>query len=168
MDTFITWISVIGSIVSIAAAVWAWIEAGKASQSATLAEKVKDEIVDRRKMVEVSQIHAETSRILKTVSKVGPSCNSILLRGINCADIAKEVEEYSRYINEQSSHFTEFFDNKAKQLCASLNDDIEALSEAKTFDLKKGAGKNIYYKINDFMPTVKSLSDEKKESVATG
>lgn len=163
-----TWISVIGSIASIGAAIWAWVEARKSFQSATQAESVKNEIINRRKIVEVSQVYAETSRILTTVSKVGPSCNSGMLRGINCASIAKEVEEYSRYINEQSSHFTEFFDNKAKELCSSLNSDIEALSEAKSFEDKKTAGKSIYYKINNFMPTVKSLSDEKKENVVTG
>lgn len=166
MDSIEKWISVLGSIASIGAAIWAWIEANKASKSATKAETVKNEIVDRRKLIEVSQVHAETSRILKTVSKVGPSCNSTTLRGVSCAGIAREVEEYSRFINEQSSHFTEFFDNKAKELCAVLKGDIEALSEAKSFEDKKAAGKSIYYKIDAFMPTVKSLSDEKKENFA--
>ncbi|WP_086930579.1 hypothetical protein [Agarilytica rhodophyticola] len=167
MDSIEKWVSVLGSIASIGAAIWAWVEASKASTSAKKAEIVKNEIVDRRKLAEVSQVHAETSRVLKTVSKVGPSCNPTMLRGVNCAGIAKEVEEFSRFINEQSSHFTEFFDNKAKELCAALNDDIEALSEAKSFEDKKAAGKSIYYKINDFMPTVKTLSDEKRESITT-
>lgn len=162
------WISVLGGLASIGAALWAWIEAKKASRSATLAETVKNEIIERRKIVEISQVHAETSRILKTVSRVGPSCNSTLIRGVNCAAIAKDVEEYSRFINEQSSHFTEFFDNKAKELCSALNDDIEALSEAKAFEDKKATGKSIYYKINNFMPIIKHLSDEKKENVKLG
>ena len=167
MSTIQTWISVIGSLASIAAAIWAFIEARKASKAATKAENVKDEIIERRKIVEVSQVHAETSRILKIVSKVGPSCNQSLLRGVNCGSIAKEVEEYSRFINEHSSHFTDFFENKAKELCEQLNPDIESLSEAKSFEDKKESGKSIYYKINSFMPFVKQLSDEKKENVAT-
>ncbi|WP_156000795.1 hypothetical protein [Thioalkalivibrio sp. ALJT] len=161
-----TWISVIGSIASIGGAIWAFVEARKSSTAATKAENVRDEIVGRRKLIEVSQVHAETARILKVVSTVGPACNPSLLRGVNCGSIAKEVEEYSRYINEHSSHFNEFFKNKAKELSLDLHTDIEALSAAKSFDEKKAAGKSIYYKIDSFMPFVKEPSDERKENVS--
>lgn len=161
-----TWISVIGSIASIGGAIWAFVEARKSSRAATKAEKVRDEIISRRKLIEVSQVHAETARILKIVSTVGPACNPSLLRGVNCGSIAKDVEEYARYINEHSSHFNVFFENKAKELCQDLHPDIEALSEAKSFDDKKAAGKSIYYKIDGFMPFVKELSDERKENVS--
>lgn len=167
MSTIQIWISVIGSIASIGGAIWACVEAQNASKSASKAKTVRDEIIERRKLVEVSQVHVETNRILKVVSTVGPACNQQYLRGIKCGSIAKEVEEYSRYINEHSSHFTDLFENKAKELCEQLYPDIEALSEAKTFEEKKSAGKDIYYKINSFMPFVKELSDERKESVAT-
>lgn len=167
MKSMETWISIIGSIASIGAAGWAWWQAEQASRSATKAEKVKGEIIERRKIVEVSQVHKETTRILQVVSKVGPSCNSSTLRGVNCSHIATEVSEYSRFLNEHSSHFTDFFENKARHLCTSLKDDIEKLAEAKSFDEKKSAGKSIYYKIDEFVPTVKSLSDEKRESVST-
>lgn len=157
------WISVIGALASIVAALWAFYEAYKASKSASKAELLRNEIIERRKMIEVSQVYAETNRILKTVSAVGPSCNTSLLRGVNCGNIAKEVEEYSRFINEQSIHFSDLFENKANELCKDLNGDIEALAEAKSFEDKKAAGKRIYFKINNFMPHVKSLADAKKE-----
>ena len=158
-------LSIIGSVASIGGGIWAYLEAKKAKSSASKAELVKKEIVERRKLVEVSQIHAETSRILKTVSKVGPSCTSSLLRGVNCANIAHEVEEYCRYLNEQSAYFSDFFDNKAKELCLAIRPQVEVLSEAKTFEDKKSSGKNIYYLIDDFMPVVKGLSDQKKENI---
>ncbi len=162
-----SWISIIGSLASIGGAVWAWFQAVQASKSATKAEKVKSEIIERRKLIEVSQVYTETNRILNVVSKVGPSCNPSTLRGVNCSHIAADVAKYSRFLNEHSSYFTEFFDNKAKDLCSSIKADIEKLAEAKSFDDKKNAGKSIYYKIDDFMPIVKSLSDDKKENVAT-
>lgn len=159
--------SIIGSIASILGAVWAYAEARKAESSATKAETVRDEIIERRKIVEVSQVHTETNRILKVVSTVGPSCNPSYLKGVNCGAIAKDVEEYSRYINEHSSHFTDYFENKAQELCGNLHPDIELLSEAKSFEDKKSAGKSIYYKINSFLPFVKELADSKKEYVIT-
>ncbi len=156
-------LSIAGSVASIGAAIWAFIEAGKAADSATKAESVRNEMIDRRKLVEVSKVHAQTDRILTVVSKIGPSCNPKTLKGVDCAGIAKEVEEYSRYLNGQSSHFSEFFVNKAKSLCEDLNKDIEELSEASSPDDKKQIGKRIYYKINSFMPFVKELADEKQE-----
>lgn len=159
------WLSIISGIASILSALWAFYEAKQASKAATRAENVRDEMIERREMVEVSHVHVETKRILNIVSKVGPSSNATLLRGVRCTEIAKEVEEYCRFINEQSSHFTVYFENQAKELCEELRNDIEALAEAKTFEDKKAAGKNIYYKIYNFMPTVKTLADEKKERV---
>ena len=158
-------LSVAGSIASVGAAIWAFVEARKAARAASLAEKVRDQMIERREIVEVSEVYVETTRILKTISAVGPSCNQALLRGINSASIAREVEEYSRFLNEQSSHFSDLFENRAKELCSDIREDIEALAEAKIFEDKKAAGKRIYYKINSFLPIVKALSDEKKERV---
>jgi hypothetical protein len=156
-------LSIIGSIASIGAAIWAFIEARKSAEAATKAEALRDELVHRRKIVEVSQVHSETKRILSVVSKVGPSCNAKLLKGVNCAEIAKEVESYSSFILEQSGHFTEFFENKAKELNEDLKEEIEGLSEATSFEDKKKYGKSTFYKIQNFMPAVKKLSDEKRE-----
>ena len=156
-------LSVLGSLASIGGAIWAFVQAGKSKQYATEAQLMRDEIIARRHMVEMSDIHAETKRILRTVSKVGPTCNETFIRGIRCTDIAREVEEFSRLINEQSSHFNEMFKNRARELCDELRTDIEALSEAKDFEQKKCAGKRIYYKISEFLPFVKTLTDEKKE-----
>lgn len=166
MDSFL---SIAGSVASIGGAIWAFVEARSAAASASKAELVRNELIDRRKLVEVSKVYAQTERILAVVSKIGPSCNIKTLKGVDCAGIAKEVEEYSRHLNAQSAHFSDFFENKARDLCNDLKDDIEELSEASTPEGKKAVGKRIYYKINSFMPFVKGLADEKQEySVANG
>ena len=69
------------------------------------------------------------------MSKVGPSCNA-KLKGVNCADIAKEGGVHS-FFTKKSGHFTDFFENKAKELCNDLKDDIESLSEAINFEKKR-------------------------------
>ena len=143
-----TWLSILGSIASIGGAIYACRQAVQSRNYAAKAQQLRDELVNRRKLVEVSQVHAETNRILKVVSKVGPTCTATSIKGINTAGIAQEVEEYSRFLNAQSAHFSEFFSNRASELCVSLNDDIEALSEALEFGKIKAAGKSIYYKID--------------------
>lgn len=156
-------VSIAGSVASIGGAIWAFVEARNAASSANKAELVRDELIDRRKLVEVSKIFAQTDRILSVVSKIGPSCNPKTLKGVDCTNIAKEIEEYSRSLNSQSAHFSELFGNKARALCNDLKDDIEDLSEVSTSEEKKEVGKKIYYKINEFMPFVKDLADEKQE-----
>lgn len=158
-------ISIIGSIASIGGAVWAFVEAKKSVNAASKAEKLRDELISRRKMVEVSQVHSETKRVLSVVSKVGPSCNAKLLKGVNCADIAKEVEVYASFIFEQSGHFTDFFENKAKELCNDLKDDIESLSEAINFEDKKIMAKVSTTKFKTLCPLLNSFPMKKKNGL---
>src|SRR4030095_8184848 len=100
-------LSILGSVASIASAVWAYREARRSALSATKAESLLDEIVHRRKLLEVSQVYAESKRILSIVSDVGPSAEPKRLRGINAAKIAREIEEYARSLQEQSNHFAD-------------------------------------------------------------
>ncbi|GAO36361.1 hypothetical protein SCT_1767 [Sulfuricella sp. T08] len=114
-------------------------------------------------MLEVSQVYADTKRILAVASEVGPSSNAKLLRGVNCAKIAREIEEYARSLLEQSSNFTDIFGNEARSLCDDLRSDIEALAEAVTPEDMKAHGKSIYYKIQAFMPIAKQHADDRRE-----
>lgn len=156
-------LSIASSIASIGAAIWAFIEARKSAKAATLAQTVRDEIVHRRHLVEVSQLYAETKRILAVISDVGPATNAKLLRGIDATRIAQDVEEYTRSLLDQSGHFSDVFGNEARILCEQLRPDIEALAEAISSEEKKARGKSIYYRISAFMPIVKQLADRQRE-----
>lgn len=162
-----TTISVVGSIASILGAVWAYMEAGKAAKSVTKAESVRDEIINRRELIEVSKVHSETTRILKVASRVGPSSDLRRLTGFNAPEVASEIEEYVRFLSEHSSHFSELFENKARELCDSIRDDIPVLADARDPNSIKDIGKVIYHKIHGFLPTAKMISDLKRESVST-
>jgi hypothetical protein len=123
--------------------------------------------VHRRRLTEVAQVQTETKRVLNIVARIGPSCSQQLAKGVNCADIAKEVEGYVRLVLEQCNHFSDIFGNQAVALCDDLKDDIEGLAVAKTVEDKMRFGKSIYYKIQRFMPVVKQLADEKREHAET-
>lgn len=165
MSNVESWISIIGSFASIGGAALAIYAANEASKSATKAEKVRDELINRREIIEVSQVHSETKRILGVISNIGPSCNPALLTGKDYSGIAKQIEEYSRFLKEHSSHFNELFENRARKLCDDINKDISALSEVHAPKEVKKIGTRIYHKIDNFLPTAKSLADEKKEHI---
>lgn len=156
-------LSIVGSVASIGAAIWSFIEARKAVRAASDAAAMRDEIIHRRRLVEVSQVHTDTKRILAIASEVGPSTNAKLLRGVDTAKIAKQIEEYARQLSEQTAHFSDVFGNEARTLCERLKPDIEALAEATTPEEKKTAGKSIYYSISAFMPIAKEVADGKRE-----
>lgn len=157
------WISIFGSIASIGGAFWAFIEARKSSQSASKAEEIKNTITKRRKLIEINQIHAETTKILNKVSSIGPACDTKLLRGIKGASIAIEVGEYTRHLNEHISDLNEPLKTQTAELCENLRSDIETLSEAITAEDLKSIGKIIYYKIYNILPSIKKESDQSKE-----
>lgn len=160
MESFL---SIIGSIASIFGAYWALREAQKSKAWANKAEQMHDELVDRRRLTEVAQVHSETKRVLSVVARIGPSCSQQQARGVNTADIAKEVEGYVRLVLEQCNHFSNNSGNQAVSLCNDLIEDIEGLVEAKALEDKTRFGKSIYYKIQNFMPIAKQLSDDRRE-----
>lgn len=162
-DHMETFLSIVGSLASIFGAIWAWVEARKAARSADTAERVREELVDRRKLAEVAQIHSEIKRVLGVVAKVGPTSTPQLVRGLNCADIAREVETFAAMLLERGGHFSDLYSDRATVMRDDLRADIEGLAEAKTFEDKKRYGKNIYYKIENFTPVVKQLADAKQE-----
>lgn len=164
MESFL---SIVGSIASVVGAWWALREAKKSEAWANKAEQIHDELVHRRKLTEVAQVHSETKRVLSVVARIGPSCTQQQAKGVNSADIAKEVESYVRLVLEQCNHFSNIFGNQALTLCDDLKDDIEGLAEAKSVEDKTRFGKSIYYKIQNFMPIVKQLSDDKREHANT-
>lgn len=156
-------LSILGSLASIGAAIWAFIEAKKAARAATRAAAMRDEIIHRRGLIEVSQVYADTKRILAVAAEVGPTTNAKLLRGVDTSNTARQIEEYARLLLEQSSHFSDLFGNEARTLCERLRPDIESLAEATTPEQKKAAGKSIYYCISAFMPIAKRLADGQRE-----
>lgn len=157
-------LSILGSIASIGAAIWSYIEAKRSREAASRAEQVRSEMIDRRKLVEVSQLLVETRRVLQSVSRVGPACTERKLKGIDCSEIARDVEQYSRLLGEHETHFFMTFQNQAKQLRAALVQDIQSLASATIFEEKKAAGMRLYEKIDNFSPAVKELLDEKRET----
>lgn len=160
-------LTLIGSLASIGAAIWSFIQAGRSKSFAEQVRDMRDELVNRRKIVEVSKVYSETNRILQLVSRIGPTCTPASIKTLRVDEIAKEVGEYARLLNEQSEHFSSFFGNQARKLCGELREDVEGLAMSDHFEDIKEYGKSIYYKLEDFFPLAKFQLDGKIESATT-
>ena len=161
INRLLEFLYILGALASIGAAIFSVSQAESAKNSASKAEIYKNELESRRDLVEVSQIHSETTRILGIVARVGPACSKQSTRGINPQSIAEDVQQYTRFLNEHSGHFARFFENEAKKLCSQLDLLVEDLSQTKISDFAsvKEKGSTIYRLINGFMPIIKRLKD---------
>lgn len=159
--------SIVASIASIIAASIAVIGAKSSKTSLNETRKVRDELVRRRGIAELSKLYGETGRILRVVAEVGPTCNSKSLRGKDPRRIAEQVQEYSQLMNEHRSHFDEPLTNLAKDLCDSLRGNIEALAVASDANSIKEAGKVMYHLIDAFHPEMKRYVDGERERLAS-
>lgn len=159
------WLSVLGSIVSIGAAIWAFIEARKSMAAASKAETIKNEMIDRRQLVEASKIHSETERVILKVSQIGPASRIEVLSGININDILNEVQNFSTFIIAQSEQYDDKFKKTAKKLNKDLQTNIDELSQSNLKEDYKRIGTIIFNALQGFLPTTKSLADGRRENV---
>lgn len=156
-------LSILGSVASIFGAGWALVEAKNAKSSADTAERIRREIVGRRRTAEVAHVQSELRRVIAIVAKVGPASKPQQIRGLNAAHIAREVEALVTLLMEQSNHFSDLYADRAVELRNDLRADIEGLAEAATPEDKKTFGKSIYHKLENFMPVVKRVVDEHQD-----
>lgn len=158
-------LSVVGSIASIGAAIWAFVEARKAMAAASKAETIKNEMIDRRQLVEASKIHSETERVISKVSQIGPASRVEVLSGINIDDILNEVQSFSTFIIAQSEQYDDNFKRTVKKLNKDLQTDIDKLSQSTLEYEYKQIGTKIFSALQGFLPTAKSLADGRRENV---
>ena len=158
------WIGLIGSIASIGAAIWAFVEARKARSSASDAEKIRNELVSRRNLVEVADIYKEANRVISALTAVGPSASVNSVRGLDCARISTQALEFVTLLSTHREQLPTSLKSKVELLVFDTKKDLASLAEAKDFESKKAAGSAIYYKITALMPAIKVLADEKRES----
>jgi hypothetical protein len=166
MSTFentVWWIALLGSVASIGSAVWAYVEARKAKEAVRTVQRLHNEIVTRRRIIETSGIYGETKRFLTSISRVGPSSNATISKGISGWALAGELREYVLFLSEHIQDFPEPVKGRVQSFVEGSNDDIRCLAEAKTFHAKKSASADVYYKIQALMPEFKTLADETKE-----
>ena len=149
----------IGSIASIFSALFAWCQAKKAKASATYANNIKTEIINKTQLKELSEIEFKTTEILKRVGKIGPAYNEKSIKGIKYQLISEEIQNFSTFINKNQNTLK---DKKyINAFCDELLKSCNKLSEAKEFREIKEFGEKIYNLIHSFSPRIKPLIENK-------
>lgn len=158
-------VGIIGTIASIGGAIISILQARKAAKSATEVELFKTQISNQKKMLEVVQVFERTERIVEDISVIGLSANLKLIRGLDCSPIAKQLEDYLRFLEVNTSYYKDESGNRAEKLCNFLEGAIPALSDSRTDQEKLNNGREIYHEIQSFRPKAKEISDLSKEEI---
>jgi hypothetical protein len=167
MDINDVWLSRIGTFVTIAGAIgslWGW---KKSRGAATEAQKVLSKIDHQRNIREMSNLHVELSKTLKSLRAIGFGSNVEKLRGINIDTIISVVEDFIEMFANQAlkPETIEKLNFDANKFCDEIRDNISELSDAKKPTEKLKIGRTLYTKISAIQPQISLISDNLTYSI---
>lgn len=90
------------------------------------------------------------------------------MRGLDTKGISRQLEIYCQNLNEHSYLFSGAMDNAALKLSDELLAEVAVIASAQSLDDVKSAGSRAFLSINQFMPLIKDLSDERREKIKRG
>lgn len=158
-------ITVVGTLASVASAIFAWRQAETARDSANKAEEIRTQLISHRKTSELSELKVALGKAQTAMTKYGPASAKSSLQGVNQARDASDVQDFLLSLKENRNLFQRNGINSADILCTRLYELIATFSSATTSSNKKEAGTELLEAINSFSPVVKQALDSRKEGV---
>lgn len=158
------WLSVVGSIASIAAALWAWYEAIRSRRFANDAEKIRSQIVSQRKTSELSELRPLVSNALEHIKPYSTTMASSLI-GVDKADREKHAAHVQTLLNkifELEEYFSAGF---SRDFYDTTHASLQSFLSAETADDLKKFGMQLNRQIVDFSSVLRKLLNERRESV---
>ena len=159
------WLSAIGSIVSIGGAIWAWRESVKSAQSASQAEKIKDQMINQRKTSELSELKPLVTDALESVKRYSTTMVSNLI-GANVSSKEVEAAKIQSLVNkivEFNDYFPEGF---AQDFFETSDGSLQSFLGSNTPKDSKKYGMELHKQMVDFSSILrKKLTDSKEATV---
>ena len=148
---FCTWVEVLAVSASLLGAIFSILAALKA-------RKYKNEIINRRKMLESHDLMRETKKIMRELSAIGLASNLHRVQGIDSQQVVFRVKEYAELVAENSDKASDLL-----PLSKHLIGEAMSLSDAASPQDIKDIAQAIYLEIHDKVPSIKKLSDSSME-----
>ncbi|MFK8069035.1 MAG: hypothetical protein AB8D52_12390 [Gammaproteobacteria bacterium] len=165
MDNTLTIISVIGSLASIAAALWAWQQARLSNDAADRSESIKEQLINHKKTSDLVELETLLNATRRTFTKYG-SENSDNLLGFNQNEDAKTALEFIHKLITLRDYFFSPEGNTAEETFDKINHQIDAFKNAKDSAEISVHGKLILNSIVIFSPYINRELAEQREQVS--
>jgi len=160
-------LTIIGTIASIAGAVYSYVQAKSAKTSAEIAKDAEKNIRQHRSTSEIAKIKEKTESLISEVNIYGHGGNINRYQVADHDKNAEKIQGLCLTINGLISSFT----GKSKTEIAALSNDIEQElinfnNQNITDESRKASGRTILNKLSMLNSKLKSILDKKVESSA--
>jgi hypothetical protein len=124
------WLSIIGTVTSIASAGIAVQQARLSRSSADIALQARNELIAKRETAELSQLQAMCKQAQRAMEKYGPGSVPSSLTGISPEDDAKKVQEFMLLITEMKAYFGNNSPNEADEFLRNLGPLLDSFARS--------------------------------------
>lgn len=152
-----TWIGTSVSVLSMGIAVW---QARKASNAATRAEKMRDQIASRNAHSELSNLNGILAAALRAMDKYGPGAGVNARRGNSPESDAENVRSLTKEMARLRAMLVERFGETINEVITHLNSILADFGAATKDADRVVHGRKIYIEIIEFSGNVKQVLDK--------
>ena len=164
-DLLTSFITIAGSICSVAGAGLSWIQAKRSKKSATKAERIRLQLIDHQEAQELYNIQASCKEAQNSMAKYGPAFSDMSLAGNNQQKDAQIVQKFIFTIKEHRSYFNGDTNNKADEFFDLVSKLIEKFANSSDTKGQIKYGRQIVIHLNSFSASIKDLLDDKRKAV---
>ena len=158
-------LTVIGTVASI---IGAWVSvkyASKASDAAKEAKRIKSQLIDQRKVSELTKLQVSCKRAQNSMAKYGPASTQAGLAGNSTANDSRDVQDFILLLKENRSHFGNKTPNEADDFCSVLTPLLDSFAQSSAPNDQRDNGKQIVIHLSSFAAAIKTRLDSKREAV---
>jgi hypothetical protein len=159
--TILTWVGTVASLGGAGVSLW---QSLKSRSAAEEAERIRSQLIDHRKAVELAQVQATCRKAQKSMEKYGPGSVPSSLAGIISQEKdAGDVQEFIVVLREHREHFGARQPNVVDQFCKTLTPVLNAFAQATDHVLWREHGSQIVIHLSSIAADIKKRLDHKRE-----
>lgn len=153
-------LTIIGSIASIAGAVFAFREALKAKSAAQQAKEIRNNIANEQKKIFISKILTETKKVMGVSIKMTTSATPTKkIRGLNYQSSIEQLREYIDILKENSHYFKPENKKNLEQHYKSIEEQFPKLAIETVQQKKYEIGDKIHNSMGEILKVIRPELD---------
>jgi hypothetical protein len=165
MNLFLTILSGLGSLASIAGAVYACKQAGISKTAAELAQNIKNQLINNRKTSELTELQILLDSAQKAFLKYASTQHTSLVGNDKIADAHKALDFISK-LKAFRDYFNSDSGNAADKTYTAINTEVTNFKNATNNPDTVTYGTNIHTRITSFSPLLnKKLTGQKESTI---
>lgn len=158
-------LTIVGTIASLLGAWWSWSEAKKSAASASVASKIKMQLINHRKTSELAELQALLATAQKLLTKYAAS-KPASLAGIDHHADSESIISFMHKLKTYNEYFYQIEENIADTIYNKIDSDLQKFQSSILIDDISLHGRSMLNTIVNFSPILKrEFTDKREETV---